>query len=114
MPRVCICATCVDYSAERRKGEIVEGAEDDIRATYYILAFQREFSDDEAELRWRVVDMMVVGGESAYIECVAFNCNGMSVSWWLSALPGCVPCYIYFHFVLEQYSIASLGRYPIR
>lgn len=45
-----------------RKGEILEGAEDDIRATYYILAFQREFNDDEAELRWRVVDMMVVGG----------------------------------------------------
>lgn len=41
----------------------MEGAEDDIRATYYILAFQREFNDDEAELRWKVVDMMVVGGE---------------------------------------------------
>lgn len=48
-----------------RKGEIVEGAEDDIRATYYILAFQREFNDNEAELRWKVVDMMVVGGEAA-------------------------------------------------
>lgn len=48
--------------AASRKGEILEGAEDDIRATYYILAFQREFNDDEAELRWRVVDMMVVGG----------------------------------------------------
>lgn len=43
----------------------MEGAEDDIRATYYILAFQREFNDDEAELRWKVVDMMVVGGELA-------------------------------------------------
>lgn len=41
----------------------MEGAEDDIRATYYILAFQREFNDNEAELRWKVVDMMVVGGE---------------------------------------------------
>lgn len=48
-----------------RKGEILEGAEDDIRATYYILAFQREFNDDEAELRWKVVDMMVVGGEGS-------------------------------------------------
>lgn len=42
----------------------MEGAEDDIRATYYILAFQREFNDDEAELRWKVVDMMVVGGKA--------------------------------------------------
>lgn len=49
--------------AMSRKGEIVEGDEDDIRATYYILAFQREFNDNEAELRWKVVDMMVVGGE---------------------------------------------------
>lgn len=48
-----------------RKGEILEGAEDDIRATYYILAFQREFNDAEAELRWKVVDMMVVGGKGS-------------------------------------------------
>lgn len=46
-----------------RKGEIVEGHEDDIRATFYILAFQREFNDEEAELRWKVVDMMIVGGK---------------------------------------------------
>lgn len=51
---------------QSRKGEILEGAEDDIRATYYILAFQREFNDDEAELRWKVVDMMVVGGEISH------------------------------------------------
>lgn len=56
---------CVSRTAPlSRKGEIIEGAEDDIRATYYILAFQREFNDDEAELRWKVVDMMVVGGEA--------------------------------------------------
>ena len=53
----------VSIRGQSRKGEILEGAEDDIRATYYILAFQREFNDDEAELRWKVVDMMVVGGE---------------------------------------------------
>lgn len=51
-----------------RKGEIVEGHEDDIRATFYILAFQREFNDEEAELRWKVVDMMVVGGKIIRLE----------------------------------------------
>lgn len=55
----------------------MEGAEDDIRATYYILAFQREFNDNEAELRWKVVDMMVVGGKHAcgwpafFTHCIA-------------------------------------------
>lgn len=48
----------------RRKGEVVEGSEDDIRATYYMLAFEREFLEEESELRWKVVDMMVVGGEA--------------------------------------------------
>lgn len=50
----------------------MEGAEDDIRATYYILAFQREFNDDdnEAELRWKVVDMMVVGGDRRFVFCL--------------------------------------------
>lgn len=46
-----------------RKGEVIDGSEDDIRATYYMLAFQREFSESDAELRWKVVDMMVIGGE---------------------------------------------------
>lgn len=66
-----------------RKGEVIEGAEDDIRATYYILAFQREFNDGEAELRWKVIDMMVVGGELTYssiychtcIECACLTCQ---------------------------------------
>lgn len=61
----------------------MEGAEDDIRATYYILAFQREFNDDEAELRWKVVDMMVVGGERRFRLCLpiffAFFCLIMYV-----------------------------------
>lgn len=42
----------------------MEGSEDDIRATYYMLAFEREFLEDESELRWKVVDMMVIGGEA--------------------------------------------------
>lgn len=41
---------------------MVEGSEDDIRATYYMLAFQRDFMEEEAELRWKVVDIMVIGG----------------------------------------------------
>lgn len=60
---------------QSRKGEILEGAEDDIRATYYILAFQREFNDDEAELRWKVVDMMVVGGELLEHTCFKWRCS---------------------------------------
>lgn len=54
-----------------RKGEIIEGAEDDIRATYYMMAFQREFNDSEAELRWKVVDMAVVGGERHFARLTA-------------------------------------------
>ncbi|CAM9664249.1 unnamed protein product [Laminaria digitata] len=61
-PTVALQFMCQQINCVRnKKGEIVEGAEDDIRATYYILAFQREFNDNEAELRWKVVDMMVVG-----------------------------------------------------
>ncbi|CAM9509408.1 unnamed protein product [Ectocarpus sp. 4 AP-2014] len=61
-PTIALQFMCQQINCVRnKKGEILEGAEDDIRATYYILAFQREFNDDEAELRWRVVDMMVVG-----------------------------------------------------
>lgn len=46
-----------------REGDVVEGSEDDIQATYYMLAFQREFLEKDAELRWKVVDMMVIGGQ---------------------------------------------------
>eukprot|EP00903_Cladosiphon_okamuranus_P005734 g5690.t1 len=61
-PTIALQFMCQQINCVRnKKGEILEGAEDDIRATYYILAFQREFNDDEAELRWKVVDMMVVG-----------------------------------------------------
>eukprot|EP00904_Undaria_pinnatifida_P010678 jgi/Undpi1/6740/HiC_scaffold_20.g09219.m1 len=69
-PTVALQFMCQQINCVRnKKGEIVEGAEDDIRATYYILAFQREFNDNEAELRWKVVDMMVVG-ECAVSLCV--------------------------------------------
>jgi len=44
-----------------REGEIVEGAEDQIRANYYVIAFQREYKEDSGELVWSVADMMMVG-----------------------------------------------------
>ncbi|CAM9308902.1 unnamed protein product [Choristocarpus tenellus] len=64
-PTVALQFMCQQINCVRnRDGEVVEGAEDDIRATYYILAFQRDFIEKEAELRWKVVDMLVVGGKT--------------------------------------------------
>ena len=64
----------------------MEGDEDDIRATFYILAFQREFNDDEAELRWKVVDMMVVGGETRFILYFSSPCRKDSFCWlWIES-----------------------------
>jgi len=44
-----------------REGEVVEGAEDQIRANYYMIAFQREYREETGELVWSVADMMLVG-----------------------------------------------------
>lgn len=53
---------CQQINCVRNKvGEVIEGSEDDIRATYYMLAFQRDFLEQDAELRWKVVDMTVIG-----------------------------------------------------
>ncbi|CAM9717810.1 unnamed protein product, partial [Phaeothamnion confervicola] len=48
------------HCVRNRAGEIVEGSEDDIRANYYIFAFQRDFLEQQRELRWKVVDFMLV------------------------------------------------------
>lgn len=61
-----ICVSVVCFFLFRRVGEVIEGSEDDIRATYYMLAFQRDFLEQDAELRWKVVDMTVIGGELAF------------------------------------------------
>lgn len=49
-----------------KKGEIVEGSEDDIRANSYVTAFQREFDEEKGELNWKIVDFRF-NGAIAYI-----------------------------------------------
>lgn len=51
---------------EDELGEIVEGGEDDIRANSYVLAFQREYNEEEMELNWKIVDFRF-NGAIAYL-----------------------------------------------
>lgn len=41
----------------RKEDEIVEGAEDDIKLNYYMLAWQRSFDEEDGCLKWKVVDL---------------------------------------------------------
>ena len=49
-----------------REGDVVEGYPSDIRAYFYVMAFQREYDDTSHELAWRVVDFQLGGGEPYY------------------------------------------------
>nr|CCA26040.1 Mitochondrial Protein Translocase (MPT) Family puta [Albugo laibachii Nc14] len=49
-----------------REGEIVEGAEDEVLAYYYIFAFQREYDESTERLRWRIVDVHMQRGGKYY------------------------------------------------
>ena len=49
-----------------REGDVVEGYPSDIRAYFYVMAFQREYDDQSHELAWRVVDFQLGGGEPYY------------------------------------------------
>lgn len=49
-----------------REGDVVEGAPDDIRAYFYVMAFQRDYDDEAHELVWKVVDFQLGGGEPYY------------------------------------------------
>ncbi|KAJ0392869.1 hypothetical protein ATCC90586_012181 [Pythium insidiosum] len=49
-----------------REGEIVDGAEDEVLAYYYIFAFQRDYDDEQEALRWRIVDLHMQRGERFY------------------------------------------------
>ena len=48
------------------EGEVVEGSPGDIRAYFYVMAFQREYDDANHELVWKVVDFQLGGGEPYY------------------------------------------------
>ena len=49
-----------------REGDIVEGGPSDIRAYFYVMAFQRNYDEKEAALSWRVIDFQLGGGEKYY------------------------------------------------
>lgn len=49
-----------------REGDVVEGSPSDVRAYFYVMAFQREYDDQSHELAWRVVDFQLGGGEPYY------------------------------------------------
>lgn len=49
-----------------RKGEIIEGADNEIRAVYYWFAVQRVYNEAIAALEWRV-DEFVVQGKVLYL-----------------------------------------------
>lgn len=49
-----------------REGEIVDGAEDEVLAYYYIFAFQRDYDDEQEALRWRIVELQMQRGGRYY------------------------------------------------
>jgi import inner membrane translocase subunit TIM44 len=51
---------------KKKDDEIVEGAEDDIRANSYVTAFQREYDEEKGELNWKIVDFRF-NGAIAYL-----------------------------------------------
>lgn len=60
---MCQQINCV---TKKKDGTIVEGSEDDIRANSYVVAFQREYNDEEGALNWRIVDFRF-NGAIAYL-----------------------------------------------
>ncbi|KDO32816.1 hypothetical protein SPRG_02509 [Saprolegnia parasitica CBS 223.65] len=49
------------HCIRNREGEIIEGAEDEIKANFYVFAFRREYDEDEMALRWKIVEFGVIG-----------------------------------------------------
>jgi len=60
---MCQQINCV---TKKKDGSIVEGSEDDIRANSYVVAFQREYNEEKAELNWKIVDFRF-NGAIAYL-----------------------------------------------
>ena len=44
-----------------KHGKIVEGEEDAITNNFYVLAMQRDWDEEENELKWKIVEFMVLG-----------------------------------------------------
>jgi import inner membrane translocase subunit TIM44 len=67
-PIIVLHFMCQQINCVRKKsdGEIVEGAEDDIRANSYVAAFQREYNEEKGELNWKIVDFRF-NGAIAYL-----------------------------------------------
>ena len=67
-PIILLHFMCQQINCVRKKedGSIVEGDEDDIRANSYVAAFQREYNEEKAELRWKIIDFRF-NGAIAYL-----------------------------------------------
>jgi mitochondrial import inner membrane translocase subunit TIM44 len=67
-PIIILHFMCQQINCVRKKedGTIVEGSEDDIKANSYVAAFQREYLEETAELKWKIVDFRF-NGAIAYL-----------------------------------------------
>jgi import inner membrane translocase subunit TIM44 len=67
-PIILLHFMCQQINCVRKKedGTVVEGSEDDIRANSYVAAFQREYDEENGELRWKIIDFRF-NGAIAYI-----------------------------------------------
>ena len=53
---VLVVGTLVQHinCVRNREGSIVEGKEDEVRASFYLLLFMREFNEKEGALEWKI------------------------------------------------------------
>ncbi len=67
-PIIVLHFMCQQINCVRKKsdGTIVEGSEDNIKANSYVVAFQREYDEEKAELNWKIVDFRF-NGAIAYL-----------------------------------------------
>lgn len=67
-PIIVLHFMCQQINCVRKKsdGSIVEGSEDNIQANSYVVAFQREYIEEKAELNWKIVDFRF-NGAIAYL-----------------------------------------------
>jgi import inner membrane translocase subunit TIM44 len=67
-PIIILHFMCQQINCVRKKesGKVVEGSEDDIRANSYVVAFQREYNEEEMALNWKIIDFRF-NGAIAYL-----------------------------------------------
>jgi mitochondrial import inner membrane translocase subunit TIM44 len=67
-PIIVLHFMCQQINCVKKKddGTIVEGAEDDIKANSYVVAFQRELNEEKGELNWKIIDFRF-NGAIAYL-----------------------------------------------